>query len=326
MIYNIFGFYFQNSQPSGIAGFDFSVFFQGDYAAGHTLQHTLVSVLHILDIIEEFCIFQSNGNLCGKGFKTRLIIFCKGTSAFVQQLDHADLFADLVDYWNTENGFGKIAGFFIESRIEAEIRVSMRNVDGISAAEYGSGNSEMTRETDFLLGSRGYFRKQFICLFVNQKQGGTVRIKHSSGFVHNLVQNLTEVYFRRDVCDNSQKLFFTLAGFPHFLDDLTGFQGNRGLGGHGIKEFKIIFCKFPLSFVENLRDADNFALDRFNRIAKDTFGFVAGFFVNTFVKTGIIVGVIDDSVFAFGEYETDNPFFCTYSDFMEKITPCHAGV
>ena len=77
-------------------------------------------------------------------------------------------------------------------------------------------------------------------------------------------------------------------------------QCQRALTGHGFEQVQVLFGELAAAFVERLRHADDFALDRLDRHAKNVVRGKAGLFVDRTVEAVVGVGVGDDQRLARG--------------------------
>ena len=77
-------------------------------------------------------------------------------------------------------------------------------------------------------------------------------------------------------------------------------QGQGALAGHGFQQAEVLLGELAGTFVERLRDTDDFAFDGLDRDAKDVARGEAGLLVDRTVEAVVGVGVVNDQCFASG--------------------------
>ena len=179
----------QNTQAGGVAGGDALRFIERDHRVRHRLQHRLVVVLHVLHVGKQLGVFQRNRNLCREGAQARFIFAGKGATALVQHLCNADHLAVLVDDGHAQDRAGEIAGLLVESRIEAQISVCVRYIDGLARGEHGTGDTQMIGQADLhRLQTLADFRPQLVGLFLVEEQRRALGIQQARCLAHDLLQ------------------------------------------------------------------------------------------------------------------------------------------
>ncbi len=138
----------QDTHTGGVAGDDLAVLVQGDDARRHTFQDAVVVVFHVLDVGEQLRVLKPDGDLCGERLEALFVFVRERPAAFVQDLRDAEDLAILVGDRHAEDRAGEITGLFVECRIEPQIRIGMRDVDGLVRCEHRTGNADVIRHAN----------------------------------------------------------------------------------------------------------------------------------------------------------------------------------
>jgi hypothetical protein len=135
-------------QAGGVAGDDFLRAVERDDAVRHRFEHRLVVVLDLLDVGKQLGVFQRDRNLRGEGAQPRFVLVAERTATLVEHLRHADDLAGLVDDRHAQDGAREVAGALVERRVEAQVGVGVRDVDGLAGREDGAGDTGRVRQAD----------------------------------------------------------------------------------------------------------------------------------------------------------------------------------
>ena len=283
--------------PGGtvVAGRDHAGAVDRDDAVRHAREHRLAVVAHVLDVVEELRVLQRDRHLRGEGLEALLVLGGERSAAAVQHLRHADDAAVVAHHRDAQDRPGEEPGLAVELRVEPQVGVGVRDVDGLARREDGAGDARGLGEPD--LPDRVAFRdpcEQLVGALVAQEQGGPLGPEHAGGLGHHPLEERVEVELGGDVGDEAEELH--LLGPPRVdvLEIPRTDERGGGLTRHRLEEREVVGAVLAGLLVQHLRDPDHLAARRGHRRADDAPRRVPGLLVDLPVEPGIGVRVVDD--------------------------------
>ena len=170
----------KNPQAGGVARGDLAELVERHDAVGHRLEHRLVVVLHVLHVGEELGVLEGDRDLRRERAQARLVLRAEGASALVEHLRDPDRLAVLVHDRHAQDRAREEARLAVEGRVEAQVRVGVRDVDGLAGGEDGAGDAEVVREADLRgLDALTDLGPELLRLLVVQEQGRALGVEHA---------------------------------------------------------------------------------------------------------------------------------------------------
>ena len=126
----------------------------------------------------------------------------EGAGLLVQDLGDPDDHAVLVVDRRAKDRSGEEPGLTIESRIEAEVGVGMRDVERLSEREGLAGDAKPRREADLVeIVAHGHPREEGLGRGVVDEDGRPLRTQHLGGLGHHALQQARQVELLVDLGD-----------------------------------------------------------------------------------------------------------------------------
>ncbi len=314
--------------PCGVARHDPALVVEGDDAVGHRLEHGVVVVLHALDVVEQLGVLQRDGDLGGEGAESLLVLGRERATAFVERLGDPDGFTGLVDERNAEDRSGEEAGLGVERRVEAQIGIRVRDVDGLATGEHRAGDAHRVGEADLVdvVVSLRDASDQLGRAGVVQEERRPFGVEHDGGLGHDAEQQCVEVDLGGDVGDEIDELHLLRGLRTASLVTLTVGERQRRLGGHCLEQLQVVVVEAAVDPIQHLGDPDQLATPGADRRAQDLTGLVPGRLIDLGVEVGIVVGVVDHLATPGLEDLAGDALVVEHPDFAWAVLGHRAGV
>src|SRR6267142_562363 len=165
----------------------------------------------------------------------------------------------------------------------------------LQGLEHRSGNSDMIREPD-LRSAQAFtdFGIELVVLFVVEEKRRSFRIEHFGNRANELLEQRTEFDLRRCFRNDPQHFELLLPVMLEFFSGPPALEGDRGLPDNGFEQFEISLRELALLLVQDLRSADDRALQGAEGDAENGVGDVAGLLVEVRIEALVGISVMNN--------------------------------